>query len=65
MAKDRTGSIKLPPDKIAELMENQRKLNDIILDIDNAEAIGLDVSEFRRLRDQYYAAVSEILARYQ
>lgn len=60
-----SGKIKLPPEKIAELKTHLRALNDIITDIDNAEACGVDCQEFRRIRDDYYNRAQEIIKRYE
>lgn len=56
--------IKLPPESIASLQQSQRELIDILPEIDNAEACGVECQEYRRIHSEAMDRIEQLLARF-
>jgi len=56
--------IRLPPEKIAELKQRQRELNDILTEIDKAEQCGVDCTIPHEVRADAAKKIEKLLQHY-
>jgi len=59
-----TNKIQLPPEKIAELRQRQRELNDVLTEIDQLEQCGVDCTTPHAVRDDAAKKIEKLLQFY-